>query len=103
MLLSSTRLQTSKAAAGSPRVADSQVSAGVLRTVNTAMMTAVRLSSEMTARPQPLPSRNGSSRMTDTWARSRIAEGCLRTVAFHRSHRDGGSRRSSHNIDMATL
>ena len=36
---SSTRLHTSNTAAGRARVAESQVSAGVLRTVNTAVTT----------------------------------------------------------------
>ena len=61
---SSNRLQISNTAAGRASVTDSQVRAGVLRTVKTAVMTAERLSSEMTARPHSESSRTGSSRMT---------------------------------------
>ena len=100
---SSMRLQTSKTAAGRASVTESQVSAGVLRTVNTAVMTAERLSSEMTARPHSESSSTGSSRMTRICTASRKAEGCLRRVARHRADRDGGSRRSSQIVVMATL
>ncbi len=100
---SSTRLQISKTAAGRARVTDSHVRAGVLRTVKTAVMSAERLSSEMTARPYSEDSRNGSSRMTRICTVSRNADGCLRSVAFHRADRDGGSLRSSHNMVMAPL
>ena len=100
---SSNRLQTSNTAAGRARVTESQVSAGVLRTVNTAVTTADRLSREMTARPQSEPSRTGSSRITRICTASRKADGCLRSVARHRAARDGGSRRSSQIVVMATL
>ena len=100
--LSSNRLHTSNAAAGRARVIESQVSAGVLRTVKTAVISADRLSSEMTARPQSDDSRAGSSRITRICTASRKADGCLRRVAFHRAERDGASRRSSHINGMAT-
>ena len=79
------------------------MSAGVLRTVKTAVTSAERLSSEITARPQAEDSRTGSRRMTRICTASRKADGCLRRVARHRAARDGGSRRSSQIIVMATL
>src|SRR5688500_9527529 len=101
--LSSTRLHTSNTAAGRARLIDSQVRAGVLRTVNTAVTTADRLSSEMTARPQSESSSTGSRRITRICTASRKADGCLRRVAPHRAARDGGSLRSSQIDVMATL
>ncbi len=75
----------------------------MLRTVKTAVTTAERLSSEMTARPQSDSSSAGSSRITRICTASRNADGCLRRVARQRAARDGGSRRSSQIVVMATL
>ena len=96
--LLSNRLQISNTAAGPARPAESQVSAGVLRTVKTAVTTADRLSNEMTARPQSEDCSDGSSRITRSCTASRKAEGCLRRTAAHRSDRVGGSRRSSQSV-----